>query len=188
MLTGFYPTVIIIVGFLCFLVFAFFKKRLMTSKFLFWMLFGVYIATLVNLTFFPFPYQKMLIELSIEDHLGSSHNFIPFTSLMDGITTGYFIVPLTQLVKNVLLFIPLGFIVPILFNRATMRKVFILGFFISLFIESLQFLLGLLIGFNYRSFDVDDLIMNTIGTTVGFICYRLLRTLLRSHNLFMKAS
>lgn len=45
-------------------------------------------------------------------------------------------------------------------------------FFISLFIELSQLFLGLLIGSSNRIFDINDLIMNTIGGIVGFIIFK----------------
>lgn len=63
---------------------------------------------------------------------------------------------------NIILFIPLGFILPLLWSRFRSRKRIILtGFFFSLAIELSQLL-------NYRITDVDDLIMNSLGTWLGY--------------------
>lgn len=63
---------------------------------------------------------------------------------------------------NILLFIPLGFILPLLWKEFRSRRAMCLtGFLLSLGIELAQLL-------NYRVSDVDDLIMNTLGTWLGY--------------------
>ena len=42
-----------------------------------------------------------------------------------------------------------------------------LGFFLSLLVEGLQLVTGV------GSFDVDDLILNTVGTAAGYLMFRL---------------
>ena len=71
---------------------------------------------------------------------------------------------------NVVGFMPFGFFLPIVSRRG--RKwynTFILGFFLSLCIEVTQLV------FKVGSFDVDDLLLNTIGGILGFFCYRLVQ-------------
>ena len=63
---------------------------------------------------------------------------------------------------NIILFMPLGFILPLLWRRFRSRKRIILtGFLFSLAIELSQLL-------NYRITDVDDLIMNSLGAWLGY--------------------
>ena len=67
-----------------------------------------------------------------------------------------------NLLGNILLFIPLGFLLPLLVKR--FRNVFLIvltGFLLSLFYECTQLLTGIGI------FDVDDMILNTLGTLLG---------------------
>jgi glycopeptide antibiotics resistance protein len=71
---------------------------------------------------------------------------------------------------NVVGFMPFGFFLPIVSRRG--RKwynTFFLGFFLSLCIEVTQLV------FKVGSFDVDDLLLNTIGGILGFFCYRLVQ-------------
>lgn len=75
-----------------------------------------------------------------------------------------------NLAGNVVGFMPFGFILPIVSRRG--RKwynAFLLGFFLSLCIETTQLV------FKVGSFDVDDLLLNTIGGILGFICYRIVQ-------------
>ncbi len=72
---------------------------------------------------------------------------------------------------NIILFIPLGFLLPLLFRR--MENGFFtvsIGLTTSLFIEIMQLP-------QHRSSDVDDLWLNSLGTLVGFILYIVVRHL-----------
>lgn len=71
-------------------------------------------------------------------------------------------------ILNVLLFIPLGIMLPILWPKFRAPKnALLFGLGMSLTIELLQIL-------TYRTTDVNDLITNTLGTFLGFLCSRLL--------------
>lgn len=90
-------------------------------------------------------------------HLDSWKNFnlIPFvgSSLM-------------MVFLNLLLFVPLGLLLPIVFRsyRENGKKVLLTGFLLSLAIELLQL-------FGGRFSEIDDLIINTAGTMVGYGLY-----------------
>lgn len=66
---------------------------------------------------------------------------------------------------NIILFIPIGFLLPLLFNKMEFFIFPILaGLCISLFIEIMQLPQS-------RSSDVDDLWLNTLGAFLGYLCY-----------------
>ncbi|MCL2077706.1 MAG: VanZ family protein [Oscillospiraceae bacterium] len=70
-----------------------------------------------------------------------------------------------QLLLNILLFVPFGFFSPLLWKRfQNIFRAFFLGLFFSLFIEITQL-------FCHRVTDIDDLIMNTIGTIIGYLIF-----------------
>lgn len=73
-------------------------------------------------------------------------------------------------IANALAFIPLGTLLPFVWNRAKNVKVCVLtGFLMSLFIETMQLILccGVV--------QTEDLIMNTLGTYIGYILYRVIK-------------
>lgn len=75
---------------------------------------------------------------------------------------------LINFVGNIVMFIPIGFLLPLLwkkFDRAW-RTVGI-GFLLSLIIEILQLP-------QMRSSDVDDLWLNTLGACIGYVLYKFL--------------
>ncbi|PPA93485.1 VanZ family protein [Brevibacillus laterosporus] len=73
-----------------------------------------------------------------------------------------------NLFGNILVFMPLGFFLPMLFARfASVNRVFLFAFITSLLFEIGQYLYML------GSFDVDDILLNSVGALCGFGCYRL---------------
>lgn len=71
-------------------------------------------------------------------------------------------------VLNVILFVPLGILAPLLLpKKVSWWQVALLGLAVSLAIELTQLV-------NMRITDVDDLIMNTLGALVGYVAYCLL--------------
>ncbi|QKE74202.1 VanZ family protein [Arthrobacter citreus] len=142
------------------------------QKYLYWIIFGIYFTFLIDLTLFPFPYQNYLIQIMIEDKLGDLNNFVPFKGVVDIIRSGSFTIALKQIGGNILLFIPFGLAWPILFPKIMKRKTILIGFSVSLVIELTQGIAGLFIGYNYRSCDIDDLILNTLGIAFGIFIDR----------------
>lgn len=80
--------------------------------------------------------------------------------LREGLSTGF--------ILNIFLFIPLGFLCPLIsrtFERA--GNTFFIGLGLSAMIE-----IGQLFTL-YRATDINDLIANTLGTLIGYLCFRL---------------
>ncbi len=86
-------------------------------------------------------------------------NFEPFA---------YMFSDLDSTLLNVMLFIPFGLLLPLLWQDfKAFWKTLLLGFGFSLLIETLQI-------FTYRATDVNDLMTNTVGTLIGWITARLM--------------
>ncbi len=87
-------------------------------------------------------------------------NLIPFFWITEGIR---------PYIENILLFIPLGFMLPCIWKKyEVLWKTALSGITFSLIIELSQL-------FNRRVTDIDDLLMNTLGTLIGWIIFRLLK-------------
>ncbi|MDO5538741.1 MAG: VanZ family protein [Eubacteriales bacterium] len=81
-----------------------------------------------------------------------------------------------NLAGNVLCFVPFGAILPVLSSRA--RNFFLitlLSFEFSLMVECVQLILKV------GSFDVDDLILNTLGGILGFLMFTVCNKVRRRH-------
>ena len=115
----------------------------------FWKLaLALYLAAVYNVAGAPeLPYLYPRLNI----------NLIPLWDITNGVSAY-----LINSGLNILLFIPLGFILPLLWKEFRSRKAMgITGFLVSLGIELAQLL-------NYRISDVDDLIMNTLGALLGY--------------------
>ena len=72
------------------------------------------------------------------------------------------------MILNAVMFAPLGFLLPAYFERYRhWGRTLAAGFLTSLTVELIQL-------FTFRATDVDDLIMNTLGTVVGFLLAKLI--------------
>jgi len=84
-------------------------------------------------------------------------NLLPFSRHID--ITAYFL--------NILLFVPFGFFLKFIWPDINKLKYIVLsGFSFSLLIEISQLL-------SNRQTDIDDLILNTLGTLLGYFLYRI---------------
>lgn len=92
-------------------------------------------------------------------------SLVPFRDLLAILGGNDFGGSFLQIGGNVILFAPLGFLVPFFWQgwRGAGRTI-ALGCAMSLFIEINQL-------FNYRATSVDDLILNTLGAAAGFACF-----------------
>ena len=71
------------------------------------------------------------------------------------------------MILNTVMFAPLGFLLPAYFERyRRWGRTLAAGFLTSLTVELIQL-------FTFRATDVDDLIMNTLGTVIGFLLAKL---------------
>lgn len=146
---------------------------------LLWTSFFFYVLNVIRLVFFPIPINGDYIEiLKRETDCGilieRRHNLQLFDFMKWGnlfhITT----------IGNFLLLLPFSFYFPILFRKYhwNILNIAFVGFAISLSIESTQLLYDLITGYAYRGFNVDDLMMNTLGVLVGYLIYSVFKLFL----------
>ena len=115
-------------------------------------------------------WNKMERRIDTNDHV----NFTPFKTI--NIYDRYD----KQVLGNLIMLLPLGIYLPLLYRR--FRKlsgffaVLLISFLVSVGIELLQ------LATNYRSTDVDDVMLNTAGACIGFIIYQLLKLLMKRKN------
>lgn len=71
-----------------------------------------------------------------------------------------------NLILNIMLFIPIGFLIPFYSDKLKkMYRVVLIGFFATLAIELTQHFN------NYGVFEIDDIFNNTLGTLLGYCCF-----------------
>ena len=119
-------------------------------------LFGVYLAMVLDVTASGTLYDLLRSGgLAINT---ATVNLIPFSD-PDYSPVGYTL--------NVIMLMPFGFLLPTLFrDKRKLWKTALSGALFSVLIECSQLL-------NYRSTDVEDVILNTLGAGIGYLIYRL---------------
>ena len=100
------------------------------------------------------------------------YNIIPLRTIYSLITnySKYgFIVWAYNLFGNVVVFMPLGFLLAsLLKKRSSLKRTLAFSFFIILFAESMQLIMRVGV------FDVDDMVLNLIGCFIGYFVHGIL--------------
>ncbi|WP_176545025.1 VanZ family protein [Bacillus sp. AFS041924] len=104
---------------------------------------------IIRFTFFP------VASLGIGVAEGGL-NLIPFINMFNGFDIKTFIV---NIFGNIVLFVPFGIILTSIMKS---KKVISIGLFLSVSIEVFQFMMS------FRVSDIDDVILNTLGTYIGY--------------------
>ncbi len=122
----------------------------------------LYLIVVLYITLFAWNYGA---SLGPAGPGGRNYNLIPFRSIYRIATFSPTIMdPIRILIGNVILFIPLGFLLPLIWRKMRKQvKVVMLGFLFSFSIEIIQFM------FTHRVADVDDVFLNSLGTWKGYI-------------------
>lgn len=127
--------------------------------------FLAYLLLLSYLLFFSSTYGRT-------EEMGYRYNLKPFFEIRRGIehidAVGYRYV-LVNIAGNIAAFMPFGFLLPFITERRMQTgKVLVYSFLLSLSAETIQLLS------RTGAFDVDDLILNTVGGVLGYWCYAIL--------------
>lgn len=92
-----------------------------------------------------------------------NYNLVPFKSIGSQIKHISESWALINLLGNIVPFVPFGFLLPIAYKRInSFVKAFSVGFLSVILIEVFQFITKL------GSFDVDDIMLNSIGIIIGY--------------------
>jgi len=119
-----------------------------------------YCAFLFNLLVFKFDlFQIGGLRLKLSAKTGQP-NFIPFKTILPYLLggSGWFI----NLVGNIVLFAPIGFLFPYIYRKVTWQKSLVLAIASGLVIEVMEVL------FHVGIFDIDDIILNGLGVMIGY--------------------
>lgn len=111
----------------------------------------------------------ILLKLGVRfSYMGNrSVNLIPFSGPL--ISNGK--TDVSQIILNVVIFVPLGIYAGVLFKRWTLGNKLFFFFLISLMFEGLQFILKVGI------FDITDIFTNTLGGIIGLMIFEAIEKL-----------
>lgn len=137
--------------------------------------FVIYILVVMKVIIFKHPYGEMLATAAswrrgvILQGL-STANFTPFKTIKMYIDYAYKLNSVENLAGNVLVFVPFGFLFPMVAREGDRFFVMLLNAFVFVLgIEVFQLFSA------FGAFDVDDLLLNCLGAVLGFVIFRLIR-------------
>lgn len=134
----------------------------------------LYLACLIYFMFFSESYGRTDIHAEYRYNLVLFREISRFLRYRERL--GFHAV-LINVVGNAAVFIPFGFGLPLLFERIQgFLRIMILSFSTSLLAETLQLILRV------GCFDVDDLLLNTIGGCIGYLAFLLFRRFWRERH------
>lgn len=125
------------------------KQKFIFYKELFSLLFILYVMCLFEV-------------VTLQDASFGTSNFIPFKEIFRYTFGSRLFVK--NIIGNILLFLPYGYFISYYLNSKKVKEVLILTIIVSITIELVQLNIG-------RVFDIDDVILNTLGGTVGYYLY-----------------
>lgn len=142
------------------------RKRIQIFEEVYFVLFIVYIYLLVSIVSYG--------ELNVS----SGVNLMPFKEILRYELFGELF--MMNVIGNMILYMPLGYFIGYFIKTKKTFLVMCITVFISLAGELLQTYIG-------RCFDIDDIILNTLGAVIGFLVYKFLYKMYRKlPNCFQK--
>jgi glycopeptide antibiotics resistance protein len=139
-----------------------------------WFMFFIYLAILLRVIIFKYPLHFTLeafMDNSLESFMRRLElaNITPFKTINLYLTSERlsFNIRATNILANIIAFVPLGFFLPLLKEKLNKYwKIFMISGLLSLFFEVFQLMTGI------GAFDIDDIILNTFGAMLGIFMYK----------------
>lgn len=158
------------------------KRNIVLTEEIIKMLFACYISGLLSLVVLPANFWLKVYdgiflgwwgELGTFFSLGEINLVPAIVKILSGeLVLGSWVKEM--LVGNVLMFVPLGFFLPFITRKITLKNISLISVAVLLVVEVFQLVLE-------RSFDVDDLICNFVGIIVGYLIAFALKSIRKSH-------
>lgn len=127
-------------------IFAIYNKLFFHSgkRTVFYLIFGFYITAILEIVGFP-SITSLEMDFTV--------NIIPFIDMVSDFVNACL---------NILLFVPFGFFLPILWNKfRNIKSTVLIGLIATCVVEISQI-------FTFRTTDINDLITNIVGTVIGY--------------------
>lgn len=159
---------ILIIGFIAFIIMLIIMvlAKMQMARVVFFSIIYIYAVIVLGLTLFPIPYQAASSMSPVPN------NFVPLKTIISVLRMGITYDSLVQILGNIIIAVPCGAIVRLVENQKR-NPIVLSAFVFSVTIECLQLIIGCIIGVRYRSFDIDDIILNTSGVYIGYYVFAL---------------
>lgn len=135
------------------------------------LVFFIYLAVVIKVIIFKYPWEdlRMIINGWEQDVIWEgldTANFTLFKTIKMYIDYSYMLNSFENLVGNVVVFIPFGFLLPYIQERCRRLPILLLNAFLFVLgIEVFQLFSA------FGAFDVDDILLNCVGAVIGWVGY-----------------
>lgn len=159
-------------------------KKSINYKTILYIVFFIYLLVLIKIILFK---TNSFVDI-LKGNTSAGYrgvNLIPFKTIvnffnMEGFS---FLRAFSNTVGNIAIFLPLGYLLPILTKKINnIYKILSISMSISIIFESLQYI------FYLGSLDIDDIILNTLGGVIGYIIYFYMKKFTNSNQSIYKVS
>ena len=136
------------------------KRNFSFPRILLWLALIAYLLLLFKVILFKFDRNTIISILNDTDELAYTRvNLVPFQTIRFYLFSGRVAtsIAIRNLAGNIIAFMPLGVLIPLLRRNLSLCTTFLVGLGLSTFIELTQWLTGL------GSCDIDDIILNVLG-------------------------
>ena len=125
--------------------------------------FGIYFIGVVSVVVFPVYIPQSSVELN----RGVQLNLVPFQFGR----CDFLFLCLRNIYENILLTVPFGFGISLI-ARLKQKNILWLAFLIGFIFEAIQLVVSLAIQSSFRVVDINDVLLNAIGTLLGYGLFR----------------
>ncbi|MCR00444.1 VanZ family protein, partial [Listeria monocytogenes] len=180
--SGLVMTIALIV-YIVFFLLRWLKRREKLEMIIFKTCLYVYACGVIKYTIFPLMLNPFLIEDTKIFVTGPYMNLIPFNSISEMFIAGRESAAF-QIVANIIMFVPLGMLLPLCYPKLKWKSVFAISFIATVGIELAQLLQDLIYQSPFKFVDIDDVILNFSGGIIGYMIFVMFRPLLRKMGLY----
>lgn len=133
-------------------------------------IFIAYLTAVAIVTLFP-----IIIDEKVEYFDGLTwYNIVPFKTITETLQYGITTTAIAQILGNILISVPFGVFIMLFLRNPKWWNMLLFALVLTVAIELSQMIIGLAINNMYRTVDIDDIILNAIGTYLGYGIYKIL--------------
>lgn len=160
----YFDNIYFLVGLLfVFLVLAIFLKVVKKKSNMYLLVFFIayiYVCKLIDLTQFPIYASEDMKAVMGGQNVWREMNLVPFKTIVESFSVDVFL--------NIVMTLPLGFGIPFLV-RCSWKRILFVGVMVGILCEMGQLLSALWVGFTFRHVNIDDILLNFLGTLLGYV-------------------
>lgn len=139
------------------------SKKILVSLFI------IYITAVVSITIFPIIIDPELMPMN-----DRSIVLVPFSTILNLLKNATLSTIFLQIIGNIVMTIPYGVFIPFMVKKKKWYNYLVYTLIFPFAIELTQLIICVSTNSFYRTVDIDDIILNSIGIIIGYVIYKIL--------------